>query len=79
MGFVGFVGIMLILHVYMFVFHFYTVYYVLCCVVHTMFMIKNLLDVFMCLFGSIECEGCKDNHVSLFLKHQMIMCFYTLP
>ena len=51
MGFVGFVGIMLTLHVYMFGFHFYALYYVLCCVVHTMFMIKCLLDVFMCLFG----------------------------
>ena len=28
-----FVGIMLILHVYIFFFHFYALYYVLCCVV----------------------------------------------
>ena len=46
MGFVGFVSIMLILHVFMFVFQFCPLYYVLCCVVHTMFMIKCLLDVF---------------------------------
>ena len=51
MGFVGFVGIMLILHVYMFDFHFYALYYVLCCALHTMFMIKCLLDIFVCLFG----------------------------
>ena len=51
MGFVGFVGIMLILHVYMLVLHFYALYFDLCCVVHNMFMIKCLLDVFVCFFG----------------------------
>ena len=44
----GFVGIMLF---YMFALHFYALYYVLCCVVHTMFMTKCLLDVFVCFFG----------------------------
>ena len=63
----------------MFVFHFYALYYALCCVVHTMFMIKCLLDVFVCVFEFHGIQICRDNYVSLILKHHMIMCFYTLP
>ena len=64
---------------YMFVLYIYALYCVLCCVVHAMFMIKCLLDVFVCFLDSIEYKNCGDNHVSLSLKHQMIMCFHTLP
>ena len=51
----------------------------LCCVVHTMFLIKCFLDVFVCVFEFHGIQICRDNYVSLILKHHMIMCFYTLP
>ena len=51
MGFVGFVSIMLILHGLHVCASFFCIILCLCCVVHIMFMIKCLLDVFVCLFG----------------------------
>ena len=48
MGFVGFVSLMPILHVYS---SFLCIVPCLCCVVHIMFMIKYLLDVFVYFFG----------------------------
>ena len=53
MGFVGFVSIMPFLHVLHVCASFLCIglCFVLCCVVHIMFMIKCLLDVFVCLFG----------------------------
>ena len=36
--------------------------------------------MFSCVsVDSMEYNGCRDNYVSLILKHHMIMCFYTLP
>ena len=36
--------------------------------------------MFLCVsLDSMEYKGCRDNHVSLILKHHMIMCSYTLP
>ena len=36
--------------------------------------------MFLCVFlDSIEYTNCGDSHVSLSLKHQMIICFHTLP
>ena len=51
MGFLGFVSIMPILHVLHVCVSFSCIVPCLCCVVHIMFMIKHLLDVFVCLFG----------------------------
>ena len=68
MGFVGFDSIMLIWYVL----HVYTpwscimLWFVLCCA----YYVDDKMS-FRCF--------CVDNHVSLSLKHQMIMCFHTLP
>ena len=52
MSFVGFVSIMLILHVlHVCASFFFFIIVCLCCGVHIMFMIKCLLDVFVCFFG----------------------------
>ena len=64
---------------YMFVLHFYALCFDLCCVVHNMFMIKCPLDVLCVSLDFIEYKDCGENHVSLFLKHHMIMCFHILP
>ena len=64
---------------YMFVLHFYALYFGLCCDVHTIFMIKCLLNLLCISLDSMEYKYCRNNNVSLILKHHMIMCFYTLP
>ena len=53
MGFVGFVSLILILHALHVCSSFLCIIlcFVLCCVVHTIFVIKCLLDVFVCIFG----------------------------
>ena len=72
MGFVEIDSIMLVLPVL----HVYTtclcimLCFVLCCAYHV--GDKNVLD-------SIEYKVFGDNHVFLFLKYQMIMCFHTSP
>ena len=40
---------------------------------------KMSLRYFCVSLDSIEYKVCRDNHVSLILKHLMIMCFYSLP
>ena len=79
MGFVGFVSIMLILHVLHVCSSFLCIVlcFVLCCAyyVHD----KMSPRCFCVSLYSMEYKDCRDNHVSLILKHHMIICFYMLP
>ena len=79
MGFVGFGSIMPNIHVFHVCFLLLCLRPYLCYVVHIMSMIKCLLDISCVSMDSLEYNGCRDNHVSLILKHHMIMCSYTLP
>ena len=79
MGFVGFDSIMPIIYVLHVCFSFLCIIPCLCCVVHIMFMIKCLIDVFMCFYGFHGIQWLWDDYVSLILKCYMIMWFSTLP
>ena len=76
-GFVGFV-IMLVLHILCVCSSFLCIElcFVLCAYhVHD----KMSLRCFCVSLDSVKYKVCRDSHVSLISKHQMIMCFYTLP
>ena len=56
----------------------YALYYVLCCFV--LCISCSWYMMFLCVaLDSMEYKVCRDNHVSLILKHYMVMCFYTSP
>ena len=79
MVYVGLFGIMLILHVFHVCSSFLCIvlYFVLCCAYYV--YDKMSLRCFCVSLDSIKYKVCRDSHVSLISKHQMIMCFYTLP
>ena len=79
MVFVGFIGIMLILQVLHICSSFLCI--VLCVVLCYAYHVhdKMSLRCFCVSLDSVKYKVCRDSHVSLISKHQMIMCFYTLP